>query len=329
MMEVIPPVLRRTDNFAAALISTDEGIDLIPICDAFPRHPILSQAMMASLLPESGWGRMLHKSLARNGGWPIREEVDDPYVPLLTDAAIAWSLAEGVPTASGNLPAWVVLPDMGPMASHRRLGEYDVKIFIQGNRAGAGHAHEDKGSFVLEFAGETFAMDPGSCDYSHPLASILKNAERHNMLVPWGTAERPAPQCPLPRDVKPVGQGDAVSFHVEMDVTPGWERYYRRWHRTWDSPAPDCLTITDEYELVAGEGVEFYWQTRLPVSVDGSRAMVSGRRGTVVIEAPAGLVWRVDELPLLDGIQRRLVLRCPGPSGTLTIRVRLLAERPG
>ena len=48
-------------------------------------------------------------------------------------------------------------------------------------KAGAGHNHEDKGSFVLEFAGETFAMDPGTCDYSNPLAEILSHCERHNM----------------------------------------------------------------------------------------------------------------------------------------------------
>ena len=41
------------------------------------------------------------------------------------------------------------------------------------------------------------AMDPGSCDYSHPLSLLLKNCERHNMLVPWGGPERPRPDNPL------------------------------------------------------------------------------------------------------------------------------------
>ncbi len=77
------------------------------------------------------------------------------------------------------------------MASVRRLGDDEVKLFIMGNKAGAGDAHEDKGSFVLEYAGDTFAMDPGTCDYAHPLSLTLKTCQRHNMLLPTGLAERP------------------------------------------------------------------------------------------------------------------------------------------
>jgi hypothetical protein len=193
-----------------------------------------------------------------------------------------------------------------------------------GNKAGAGHTHEDKGSFVLEYAGDTFAMDPGTCDYSHPLAGIIHNCERHNMLVPYGMSERPGPQCPLQVDVKPKGKGDAQSFSAAMDLASGWENYYCRWRRTWESPAPDVMTITDSYELVAGAGVEFYWQTRLPVAIEGHRAVVTGARGCAIVEGPAGLAWRLDELPLLDGVQRRLALRCEGRAGTLAVHVRLV-----
>jgi len=83
------------------------------------------------------------------------------------------------------------------------------------------------------------------------------------------------------------------------------------------------LTITDDYELAAGAGVEFYWQTRLPVTVNGNRAVIGGARGRVELEAPAGCEWRVDELPLLDGVQRRLACRQTKPSGTFSVRVQL------
>lgn len=102
-----------------------------------------------------------------------------------------------------------------------------------------------------------------------------------------------------------------------------WEAFYKIWHRRWDSPSPDVLTVTDDYELLVGEGVEFYWQTRLPVEIAGSSAMIVGSRGRAVLQAPAGLAWRAEELPLLDGVQRRLALRRPSRSGRVEVRVRL------
>jgi hypothetical protein len=241
----------------------------------------------------------------------------------MSHAAIAWNLSASIPKSVHDSPPVLVLPEMGPAVSVRSFGGETVKLFIQGNLAGAGHTHEDKGSFVLEFAGETLAMDPGTCDYSNPLASILKNCERHNMLVPTGTNERPHPESPLPSDVKPVASGDAESFHAEIDLTPGWERYFASWNRTWDSPSPDLMRITDEYELARGEGVEFLWQTRLGVELDGQVAVVSGSRAKAVLEAPSGTVWRLDELPLPDGTQRRLALPIAGRTGQVVIAVTL------
>lgn len=323
MAEGVPKPMRRCGDFAEALISTDHQADVISICDSLNRHELLSQAIMAELLPGSAWFRMLRKTFARYSGWPSPDWADASAAPAMVDAAIAWGVMERLPAETAEPRPLVHLPDMGPLASQRRLGDAWVKLFIQGNHAGAGHAHEDKGSFVLEFAGETFALDPGTCDYSHPLAGVLHNCERHNLLVPYGTPERPCPECPLPYDVKPVGTGDATAFHAEIDAAPGWKGFYRRWRRTWAAPTPDVLNITDDYELEAGEGVDFYWQTRLPVTVAGPQAVIRGARGTVELEAPEGLSWRVEELPLLDGVQRRLACRCAGGAGTLIIRVRL------
>jgi hypothetical protein len=323
LSELVPEPMRRCGDFGEAVISTDEESDVIPICDAIKDHEIASQAMMASLLPESAWARMLRKTVARSHGWPIGGKNMGASVPAMVDAAISWGLIQRLPAKSHAPQSLVSLPMMGPLVSQRKLGDAWVKLFIQGNRANAGHTHEDKGSFILEFAGETFAFDPGSCDYSLPLATELRNCERHNMLVPFGMTERPHPACPLPVDVQPVGKGDAVSFHAELDVTPGWEPYYRRWHRTWDSPSADVLIISDDYELAAGEGVEFYWQTRLPVTIDGCRAVLTGTRGRVELEAPENCAWRVDKLPLLDGIQHRLAFRHAGTTGRFSVSARL------
>jgi hypothetical protein len=325
--EVVPESMKRCDVFGEAVMSTDEATDVIPICDARSRHELLSQAMMANLLPGSAWGSMVRKRVALEHGWPadISDRSDDS-VPMMGDAAIAWNLVESLPSATSRRANYLELPVMGPIVSIRNLGDHTVKLFIQGNHAGAGHTHEDKGSFVLEFAGETYALDPGSCDYSHPLAEILQHCERHSMLVPVGMSERPHPKSPLPVDLRPVGKGDAKTFSAAIDLAAGWERYYRAWNRRWESPTPDLIEITDSWELSRGDGVEFFWQTRLPVSVEGGRAVVTGRRGRAIIEGPESAAWRVDELPLLDGTQYRLALPLRGVTGKSTVRVQLEAR---
>lgn len=307
---VIPDAMARTAGFGAAIASTDDAADAIPICDA---RPLLEQeglAVMAALLPESAWAAMYRKSVNRTGGLP--------------ETTLAWQLGREIPPSDRPLPAFVSLPEMGIMASMRHLGAETVKLLIMGNRAGAGHTHEDKGSFVLEFAGDTFALDPGTCDYSHPLSFTLKQCQRHNMLAPVGMAERPHPANPIPADVKPRGAGDAVGFHAEIDATPGWEAYFRRWVRAWDSPTPDALTIRDDYELAHGAAVEFYWNTKLPVELAGRVITISGRRGQATLIAPADCAVRIEDLPLLDGeVQHRIAFRREGRAGQIEVQARL------
>ena len=308
---VAPPAMRRTAAFAEAYASTDPAQDVIAVCDSGNRMDATTLAVMAALLPESAWLRLFRGSLARSGQLPA--------------TLIAWQLAQRLPAAGPAPQAFVHLPVMGTLASTRRHGAHWVKLLVPGNRAQAGHAHEDKGSFVLEYAGETFAMDPGTGPYGDPLAGEYKHAQRHNMLVPVsGLGERPQPANPIPVDVYPTGQGDAQCFRARVDATPGWERSYRRWVRTWESPTPDVLVIHDEYELFAGDGVDFLWQTRLPVRLAGQTATLAGRAGEAVLTFPAGVALRVEELPAMgDARHWRVSARQTGRQGTITVRVQL------
>jgi hypothetical protein len=310
---IVPPAMARTASFGAALASTDESADVIPICDGSPRMEIEALAVMAALLPDSAWVNLFRKAVARQGGFP--------------ETVLAWQMSREIPERGPDLPAFLSLPEMGLAASARRLGPEWVKLLLLGNRAGAGHTHEDKGSFVLEFAGDTFAMDPGTCDYSSPVSNLVKHCERHNMLVPYGVSERPYPANPLPVEVKPRASGEETAFQAEIDASPGWEPYYRRWVRAWDSPDPGLLAIRDEWELAQGAGVEFYWNTRLPVEIRGETVVIAGKRGRVEIEIPLGCVLRIDELPLLGrDFQRRIAFAKAGLSGSLEIRARLILE---
>ena len=233
------------------------------------------------------------------------------------------------------------------MASVRKLGGEIVKLFIVGNKAGCDHQHEDKGSFILEYAGDSFAFDYGVVDYANPVCDLLKQCQRHNMLTPWSETERPKPHNPLKVDMKPAGSGDATKFHATIDAACAWDGWLSKWQRTWDSPTPDVFTITDDWAVEKGEGAVFHWTTRLPIKLEGNRAIIQGKRARAELTLPADCESKLDQLPLMDPrrkatdeqrreiiqygwahaeTQPRLTVRQRGKSGTLRIEVRLIAS---
>jgi hypothetical protein len=325
----IPDIVRRCANFGELVISTDASQDVIPACDAGNRHELVSQALLATALPESAWARMLAHRLPEGSLPTYAAQIPvQAMADLLLTLVIRGRMEQkALPPA----PPLVALPNLGWAASTRQFKGQTVKLFLMGNQAGAGHTHEDKGSFVLEFAGETFAMDNGTTDYSSPYAGLAQKCERHNMLVPVVEGVRPHPECPLKQDVKPQCTGDETGFKATMDLTPGWQGFYRRWVRTWESPSPQELTIVDDYELESGSAVDFFWMTERAVKVKGRFITLTGKQGKMTIEAETGCEVRVDKLPFLRGTSadgkivmlQRIGIRKAGPSGKLKTVVRL------
>jgi hypothetical protein len=328
---LIPPAMKATAQMAEMLVSTADDLQMIPICDAqyIPQEGV---AFLAWFMPDSHWVTIFHKSIARTGGQPM--------------TLLAQNLLREVPAAGPEFRPLVAMPAIGQLASHRKLGGEWVKLFLMGNQSGASHTHEDKGSFVLEFAGDSFAREFGSCDYSNPLADLLKHCQRHNMLVPVGDGVRPKPANPIFADITPQGRGDETSFHASMELTAGWEGWFTRWTRSWDAPTPAGLTITDDWALERGDGVTFYWTTALPIRLDAARrqAVIEGRRGRATLSWGEGIEAGVELLPLEAPIwkkvmqerkeqylvatlhaetQPRLSLTQRGRSGKLVVHVRL------
>ncbi|MCB1103195.1 MAG: heparinase II/III family protein [Cephaloticoccus sp.] len=326
--KLVPASLFKTAPLAEMLCSTDDGQDMILTGDAMMAVGE-GLAFLAWLMPDSHWVTIYRKSLNRAGAAAM-------LLPMRLDREIP---AEGPPRQP-----FLSMPDLGYMASVRKLGDAWVKLFIIGNKAGGDHQHEDKGSFILECAGDSFAFDFGVLDYANPVCDLLKQCQRHNMLTPWSRDERPKPLNPIPTDVKPQGSGDATKFHATIDATPGWAGWFSRWQRTWDSPTPDTFIITDEWAVEKGDGVIFHWTTRLPMKLDGNRVIITGRRATATLTLPNDVETKIDHLPLMDPRRRaidrqrreliqygwdhaetqpRLTVRQRGQSGTLRIAVNL------
>ncbi len=309
VLGIIPEQLKKTDDYAQAIASTTR-FDYLPICDCDQGASLETWLWLARVVPNSYWVTLARKSYDNKPA-----QLRDP---------LEKELFNQIPKKGPPLKPFVFLPDTGYLASHRKIKDQALKIFIMGNKANAGHTHEDKGSFILEFAGQTFATDLGVGEYDDPLHQLYKHAQRHNMLCPTGTEERPAPPGRLPFDVKPTGSGDETNFHAVIDATPGWNRYYKRWIRAWDSPVPRELTIRDEYELNQGDGVVFYWQTALPFEVKQSTVVIRGEKGIAEIHAPPDTTIAIDEMPMQGGTsQKRIGIHKMGAAGRLEIKVTL------
>lgn len=310
MDHVTPEPLRKTARYAEIVASTDDDMEYIPLCDGnrnMEPHLLDPLAVMAALLPDSHWVNMYRKAERLSG---------EPSTSLLVRM-----LDNAIPRSGPDFKPFVHLQATGLMSSVRRVRDELLKLVLIGGGPGAEHAHEDKGSFVVEYAGDTFAADPGSASYAGIYAGIMMGCEYHNMLIPVGIPHRPAPTNPPNIDVKPSGQGNDISFHAQIDAAPGWEGYYRKWIRTWDSPGPETLIISDDYELEQGDGVEFCWVTRLPVTVSGDIATIHGRRGKMMVQAPTGCTVRLETLSLGDDSIQQIAICHEGTSGKLVIRV--------
>ena len=318
LSEVIPANIRNTSAFAEALCSTVPAYDMIPVCDADPRiDQIDALSFLASVSGDSRWidiyekvrNRKKNTTAGRNAG----------TVPA---GILSLVIPEEKSHTSPPIPSFVSLPDMGILASTRKIDGEWLKILIQGNKAKAGHTHEDKGSFVIEFAGDLFAGDFGRAPYGDPMTFLTKQCQWHNMLIPVADGERPAPANPIVVDVKPDGTGNTENFEAFIDITPGWENYYSKNTRRWDSPVPDQLVMTDEYELVDGKAVEFYWQTMLPAKRKGNTVTIEGKKGIAEIRIPHGTTCRIETHSWWNGTPvNRIIFTKSGTSGKIETRV--------
>lgn len=319
MEEITPPRLQASANFADALISTDREQDMIPICDGRPLMPQSHLAFMTNLLPDSGWNAMFWKSVDRSGG------LADDYFALLAQSA-------GRRT-DYSPPAFVRMPDMNLISSHRLLNGEEVKLVVLGNRSGAGHTHEDKGSFILEYAGQTFAMDPGTCDYSSPFSMLYKHCQRHNVLVPAGGRVRAAAENPCMQTISPDGEGDEQQLRVSIDAGKAFPDYYESWTREIQSDSPEELVIFDRYRLKEGCGctrAEFLWNTVLPVRQEEGAFFIEGERAAVRVEVPEGCRCELRRLEMFGGgVQNQIAFLREGEAGCIRTRAVLCPMQQG
>jgi hypothetical protein len=162
-------------------------------------------------------------------------------------------------------PVFRVLPRTGMLCSCRPTPRGPVRFQLIGAPAGAGHAHEDKGSFVLEAYGEEIAIDRGQMSYDDPRCGTIKQARYHNLLIPHGPDGEPARQAnPCPAAVLPEGEGDERTLRCRVDAGAAWGTLVERWVREVRSDEPTRLLVIDTVDLPAEGEVSFHLHSRFP-----------------------------------------------------------------
>lgn len=324
LTEVVPPNILNTETFAEALYSTVPENDMIPVCDTEGQmERIDALSFLANMSDNNRWADIYRKAVQR------RAENRQTVAGVQSAGIIGLVIPPAKESRSPEVKPFVELPEMGLMASARKVGNEWLKILVVGNRAKAGHNHEDKGSYVIEFAGETFAGDYGRAPYGDAMTFTSKQCQWHNMLIPMVDGERPHPANPLPYDEKPQGKGNATQFEASIDITQGWSDYFIKNCRSLISPAPGTLTITDEYALKRGTGVEFLWHTMLPAVIKGNTVCIKGKKGTAEIRIPRGASCRIEPAKWWNGDTiNRIIFTKKGKAGKIETHVTFSATPP-
>ena len=222
---------------------------------------------------------------------------------------------DALPAPAATPPVFHVLPHTGQLCSCRPTPAGPVRLQLIGTPAGAGHAHEDKGSFVLEAFGEELACERGQMPYDDPRATTLKHARYHNLLIPADGATLFTHQVnPCPAAIIPTGRGDEQRLAATVDSAPAWGAAVTRCVRTIASETPTAFVITDEMALARPERVSFNLHSRFPWRQTDAGWVTTGARATLTVRP----LWPPEtasaDVDLVDGDKQpvhHLVLVAP------------------
>ena len=318
--EVVPAKMKNLGKFADVFISTDRRGGLIPVgagqgdgrfsCDADVCQ------FLAILAPESQWVTLYRKQI----GTP--EQLWDSSLSVI-------ARHPEVPEGPVKAKPLSVLPSMGMMASTRFFEGVPVKILVIGAKGvDNGKQHNDRGSFVLEFAGDTYAADPGGQRYGDADGHQVVRCDHHNMLVP-GKVPDDESRIPAVKDVYPVGSGDETSFQVEIRPAPFASKYFNEWKRSISSPIPNRILFRDDYRLKGNRSsARFLWITQLPwKKVQDGVIRLDGQDSYALIRYPADMKFYPEKLVIRqEEVFHRLNFEKAAPQGTIEIEVELFKK---
>jgi len=307
--EIIPQTIKNTDSYVQAIHSTTDT-EVLPLCDGHPEFNMETVAFMANLCKGSFWEHLLLKRL----------EAKPKFESLIIENLLL--KAKG---SYSEVKSFIAMPNLGVVASHRYLMGNMLKVFVMGNKALIDHAHEDKGSFIVEYEGLTYLMDSGITNYSFTLCATLQLAQSHNMLIPYNTNDIPHPDRPNKVDIIVKGSGDKNTFTSTVDLEADWKGYYKKWNRVVKADTLDTITVIDTYLLEKGTGVIFNLNTLLEVKSTDKEVIIIGKDHKLVISIPAECQVLTEEVNYIyPKTQHRIKFIKLGTEGVIKVEMKFV-----
>lgn len=303
--EYVPESIRRTGEYALSMHSSElPGPFYLPVNDAHQGRRLFPSLAAAFCRLERGsesrWAPLYHALLA------------DPESPIDLPLFFFHPAASVAPFAGAIPPGASILKETGQAQvrrPHRDPALGTVLFHLVSGPTDSGHYHEDKGSFILEAAGEALAIDRGVTDYDHPEVSRILYASRHNLVYPEpreGEFHRQpggARGARLEARYEPEAPGGGL-FLAASRNDEAWEPgLFRRNVRRLVSPAADVYLVDDEIELASAAPVSFLVNTLQQVRVADAQALIVGSHAALRVTA---LGWSPRISAAEDGVDSHL-----------------------
>ncbi len=306
----LPPRVRRTADYALAMLSTaGDGTTFLPINAAGhnqARPSLTTAAVLAQATDSDTWRHLYARLLADASAQPdwFHLLAAPTHLPRQHLPAMEFvdSATSSPPPPTQPPPAFYHFPATGHAGLHRPLpplppsplgrgaggeGANDgppavIRLHLFSGPSRGGHSHQDKGSFILEAAGETLAADRGTTNYNNPAHLLMGQAAWHNLTVPEDDCGNALEQQPK---TTPGGRLVMAEFKdgildLLCDNRHAWEPglFTRNRRRIW-SPAPDLFVIDDDLQLRTPHAVSFRLNSAFPIDQDATGGwIVTGSR---------------------------------------------------
>ncbi len=274
---VVPDVALRSVDYITAMLSTKSPVGSVIKHSDGGREGICVTQGSLGLLARLSDDPAVPALLAG-----VKNHVEPNYPPE-AELNIIYGPDE-LPLPEAKPPVFRNLSVTGLLCSSRPTAHGPVRLQIIGGPAGAGHGHDDRGSFVLEGFGDELAVDRGQMRYIDPRSQAMKYACYHNLTIPHSPDGLPFRQHnPCPVATLPEGEGDEHRLHCRIDLHGVWPAPVTDAKRQLDSEDPENILVTDSMTLSEPLAVGFYVQSRYPWRKIGRGWVTVGSGGQLTV----------------------------------------------
>jgi len=233
-----------------------------------------------------------------------------------------------LPPPEASPPTFSLLPQTGMLCSNRPTEHGPIRLQLIGGPARAGHAHDDRGSFVIEAFGEEIAMERGQMPYDDPRCDSIQFARYHNVLIPESSDDLfPQQVNPCPAPTIPEGSGDGGALSCSIDVAAAWGELVSSCVRRIESESPTEFLVVDSVELPEERRVSFHLHSKFPWARTETGWVTRGEKAQLTVEPEWSPLEQSGEEDFVDGLKEPvyhlMLVAAPAKAHELKTQLRL------